>query len=320
MLTSVIPVYNGEAYLAETLESIACQTRPPDRLFILDNCSTDATPEIVRRCRLFPKLEYRRNEMNVGGPENFNRALGFARETEYLHIISADDLVEPEFFARLIPRVENAAGRAMVFSGLTFIDETGAVMKRYRVRTKGGWRKLSRRRFLRHQAELRHVYCQSVVLKTNRLPSPVRYRTDWRQAADVVLFSEWALHCSRIVQVMEPLCRYRVHPVSATGTNIENLEAWVLEEWRAMRLVSDLRGGNLLDRQFLELKLKCIFAARSRVKMAVVGPTRPDYAREIGQRTKAIVGEIPWRLGCAAVTMRDCFWRETGQETAQKKV
>lgn len=305
MLTSVIPVYNGAAYLAETLESLARQTRAPDRLVILDNCSTDATPEIVRCCRGLPMLEYRRNETNIGGPNNFNRALELAGETDLLHIISADDLVEPEFFARLIPRVEDVEGRAMAFSGLTFIDATGAVMKPRGGRSPRGWRTLSRRRFLRRQAELRHVYCQSVVLKTARLPSPVRYRTDWLQAADVVLFSEWALHCSRIVEVREPLCRYRVHPVSATGSNITNLEAWVLEEWRAMRAVSDLLGGTGPGRQLFELKLKCIFAARSRVKMGVVGQAQPAYAREIAERVRATVGEIPWRIGCAAVKLRE---------------
>jgi glycosyltransferase involved in cell wall biosynthesis len=307
MLTSVIPVYNGEAYLAETLDSLARQSRLPDRLVILDNCSTDATPDIAQKCRLHSRLEYRRNETNIGGPNNFNRALDLAEETDYLHIISADDLVEPGFFARLLPTIDDVNGRAMAFSGLTFIDEQGAVLKTCAA-SAGRPRTLSRNRFLRRQAELRHVYCQSVVLKTARMPSPVRYRTDWRQAADVVLFSEWAVLCNRIVEVREPLCRYRIHPVSTTSGNLSSLEAWVLEEWRAMQRVAALIDEAWPVRWLRRQRLKCIFAARSRVKMSQVGQTQPAYAREIGERARATVGEIPWRLGGAAVRVRD-YWR-----------
>ena len=47
-LLTVIPVYNGEPFIAQTLESLARQRLRPDRVVVLDNCSTDRTPEIVK--------------------------------------------------------------------------------------------------------------------------------------------------------------------------------------------------------------------------------------------------------------------------------
>ena len=47
-VTTVIPVYNGEKFLRPTLESIAKQSKRPDRLVLLDNCSTDGTEKIIR--------------------------------------------------------------------------------------------------------------------------------------------------------------------------------------------------------------------------------------------------------------------------------
>ena len=47
-LVTVIPVYNGERFLRATLESVAAQTRRPDRVIIQDNCSTDGTAAIAK--------------------------------------------------------------------------------------------------------------------------------------------------------------------------------------------------------------------------------------------------------------------------------
>jgi hypothetical protein len=57
---TVIPVYNGERFLLRTLQSVANQTQKPDRLVVLDNCSTDSTEKIVREFEGI-KCEYVRN-------------------------------------------------------------------------------------------------------------------------------------------------------------------------------------------------------------------------------------------------------------------
>ncbi len=60
-----LPVYNGEKYLAETLDGILTQTYQDFELIISDNASTDRTPEI---CRIYvqkdQRIRYHRNEKN----------------------------------------------------------------------------------------------------------------------------------------------------------------------------------------------------------------------------------------------------------------
>ena len=306
-LMTIIPVYNGELYLRSTLDSIAAQTRRPDRVIVLDNCSTDGTRKVVQNYRGLDGLEYRRNERHVIVFENFNRALDFAEETECLHIMSADDLLEPRFFEVLFPHLDRMGGRGLAFTGIHVIDETGRVTQPYpRVRG-AAWRRLTLREFLVRQMELRHVYCQSVVLKTARRPAPVRFRVEgWRQAVDVMFFAEWALHGESIIEVREPLCLYRLHSISITGGNLGDLDAWVMEEWRAMLEVQSLLGDAPARRWFTSQKLKCIFAARSRVKMSLTRASNPEYAREIGRRTREVVGPLAWCAGGLAVFVRDC--------------
>src|SRR5688572_29259046 len=103
-VTTVIPVFNGEKYIAQTLLSLARQTRPPDRVIVLDDQSTDQTEEIVRTFKGL-NCDWVRNERNLGLFPNHNRALTFAAETDFLHILHADDLILPAFFENLVPLI-----------------------------------------------------------------------------------------------------------------------------------------------------------------------------------------------------------------------
>src|SRR6185369_15637274 len=95
-ITTTIPVRNGQEFTLETLQSLAAQTRRPDRVVVLDNCSTDQTPQIVSDFKSL-NVEFIRNPKDLGLFGNFNRCLDFAQETDHLHILHADDLVAPEF-------------------------------------------------------------------------------------------------------------------------------------------------------------------------------------------------------------------------------
>ncbi len=308
-VTTVIPVYNAERFIAETLESVAAQTRRPDRLLLLDNCSTDKTPAIVADFRnRYPDLncEWRRNETNIGGLANFNRALDLAKETDFLHILSADDLIAPHFFERVLPPLESVKGRGMGYCLLQFIDEQGRKLPPFREENvRRDPVRLPLRKFLEHQADLKHLYCQSVILKTARLPTPIYFQSDWLQAADVVFFSEWALHCEALFEVAEPLCLYRMHPQSATGGNILNLKAWVMEEWRAMRTVAKMMPPSPFQDWLGAHRRRCIFAARSRVKEQQMSGPQPEYARQIRAAAVQTAGPFHWWLGAGAVALRD---------------
>lgn len=91
------PVYNGEKYLAETMECVQSQTYPNIVHVILDNASTDATPEIISRYlgRRVP-LIVARNPATIPAFDNFNQVLKLVpAEAEYFCMLYADDLLLP---------------------------------------------------------------------------------------------------------------------------------------------------------------------------------------------------------------------------------
>jgi glycosyltransferase involved in cell wall biosynthesis len=306
-ITTVIPVYNGERFILDTLESLAKQTLPPDRVVVIDDCSKDRTEQIVRN---FQKLniDWRPNQRNLGLFPNHNNALNLAVETEFLHILHADDVILPTFFEKLVPLIEHASGFALAFGGHVFMREDGApTQQKFTVASEFS-RRLSLREFLGSLSELKAIQLHSAVMKTSRKPLPIRFHTDFPQVADVIFHAELAPLCSEIWAHPEILCHVRIHPNNVSNKNMLSLDAWVLDEWRAMQQVYSLMDKNGLGSWTRRKKLNLLFGARSRVKVKTVRQHDARYAKKIADVAKEKVGVLNYAAACGVVAVRDSFF------------
>ncbi len=309
-VTTVIPVYNGERFLGATLQCIADQTRRPDLLVVIDDCSRDGTCELVRGFqKAHPEIncELRINECNQGLFKNLNLTLQLAAHTDYLHILLADDLVLPTFLSRLISVLENHPSLALAFSLTEAIDQIGVLIPFLHRRKATGINQLTQSELLRRQSELQTLFCGSVLLKTNHQDLPCRFRLDMPQTADCVFYAEIATHCRAILEVGEVLCQIRSHPHSATSQNVKKIQSWVLDEWKAMELAHEMLAAGGLARWIRKHKLLCLFAARSYVKIQGTRDETPEFAMQIRSATLGIVSLTHWVSGRIAVALRD-FW------------
>lgn len=75
---ALIVTYNRRQLLCECLEAVLGQTRRPDRVLVLDNASTDGTPELFAPGGSFcqPLIQYERLDRNTGGAGAFVRGFG----------------------------------------------------------------------------------------------------------------------------------------------------------------------------------------------------------------------------------------------------
>lgn len=95
-----IPTYNHAHFLKDALDSVLAQTYNNFELVVVDNCSTDATRELVADyANRDGRVRYFCNETNVGPRENLNRCLQHA-SASYIKILCADDLLEPACLER----------------------------------------------------------------------------------------------------------------------------------------------------------------------------------------------------------------------------
>lgn len=104
-LVSVLtPVHDGEAFLAEAIESVLAQTYGNWRYEIIDNASTDRTGEIARAyAARDPRVTVHRFDELVPQIENFNRMFRHADpDAEYVKVIHADDALYPACLERMV--------------------------------------------------------------------------------------------------------------------------------------------------------------------------------------------------------------------------
>jgi glycosyltransferase involved in cell wall biosynthesis len=87
----IVPVYNGERFLAETIDSILAQTYPSCELIVVDDGSTDRTRAIASS---YPSVQYI-YQANAGTAAARNRGIEVARG-EFLAFLDADDLWMPD--------------------------------------------------------------------------------------------------------------------------------------------------------------------------------------------------------------------------------
>jgi glycosyltransferase involved in cell wall biosynthesis len=122
LVSLVVPVWNGEAYLRESLDSILAQTYPRLEVIVVDDASTDSTPEILAsygdRIRVHRQLATR----GIYGNANDGIALASG---ELVGVFHSDDVYLPELVEREVAWLEAHPEAGAVFCVDVFIDGEG---------------------------------------------------------------------------------------------------------------------------------------------------------------------------------------------------
>lgn len=303
-IITAIPVFNGEAFILQTLESVARQTLRPDRVVVLDNGSTDRTEEIVRNFHEM-KCEFIRNEKNLGLFGNLNRCLDLAPETEFLHLLHADDLIKPEFYAVMTGALAGSNGFGLGWCLDERIDEYNQYLS-CSGRATGKTEELTRDAFLKWKAELGNQAFCATLLKTAGRTVPVRFREDMPIMGDTMFWAAFGAYCEKIVHVRHALASYRWHGSNETTFRAPAIQPLVLDEWLTMETNELLRGKGWSWHR--KLKLQGLFAVRSSIKAKRVRQNgNPRYSGEIAQAACGITGWPLWLAGKLLVELRDFY-------------
>lgn len=130
-LTIGLPVYNGEAYLAETLENLLAQDFTDFELVVSDNASTDATAGIVESfAARDSRIRTVRNDRNMGAAYNYNRLVRDSR-AELFKWAGYDDLLEPSFVRSCVAALDANPAAVIAFPQATIIDGAGRRIRAY---------------------------------------------------------------------------------------------------------------------------------------------------------------------------------------------
>ena len=303
-ILTAVPVCNGEQFIEQTLNSIARQTLRPDRVVVLDNCSTDRTEEIVRSFNGIT-CEFMRNPTNLGLFGNFNRALDFADQTEYLQILHADDTIEPQFYEVMTGLLSDCSARGMAWSLDERMDENNQHLSNSG-RPDGKIVVLTRDNFLKWKAEIGNQAFCATLMKTAGQSSPCRFPLDYPVVGDMIFWAAFGAHCEKLVHLHRLLAKYRWHGSTQTVLLGASIQSLVLDEWRTMEVNEALRGQGWSWHR--KMKLKGLLAVRSGIKARRVRQNgNLAGSSEIAQAARGITGWPLWLAGQVLVELRDFY-------------
>jgi hypothetical protein len=210
-----IPTYNGAVFVAQALESVLAQTLTDFELIIVDDCSTDATLEVVRGC-VDTRLRVIENSQRLGIPGNWNRCLATARG-EYLCVFHQDDIMLSHNLERKVQMLDANPAIGFVHSAVEVMREGSAPQPL------GDWVEDAQKDFVQEGAVYFRklllggdcVCAPAVVARRERVMELGGFDEDLGYACD---YAMWMKLCvsGKVGFVAQPLIQYRWHQENAS--------------------------------------------------------------------------------------------------------
>ncbi len=122
LVSIIIPAYNAQDYLEETLESVFQQTWENIETIVVDDGSTDNTADIIKKYEPRVRYIYQKNSGGCAVPRNTGIAQA---QGAYLAFLDADDLLPSDRIEQQVHFLEKLPEVGLVFSDYVNFDETG---------------------------------------------------------------------------------------------------------------------------------------------------------------------------------------------------
>lgn len=126
LVSIIIPTYNRSWGLALAIKSVLAQIHQNYELFIVDDCSSDDTPEVAKSFK-DKRISYHRQPVNVGMVKNWGEVLRLANGN-YIVFLSDDDQLRPRFIANRMKQMANDPDCIVVFSKYETRDRNGSLV------------------------------------------------------------------------------------------------------------------------------------------------------------------------------------------------
>jgi glycosyltransferase involved in cell wall biosynthesis len=126
-ISVLIPLYNGEKFIAQAIESVLSQTYTDFELIIVDNCSTDRSVAIARNYESDKRVKIFQNNENIGAVRNWNQCMLYANG-EYLKFLFADDYFKTNALEEFIKPFESDPSISLVIGPAEYLFDNGSVI------------------------------------------------------------------------------------------------------------------------------------------------------------------------------------------------
>ncbi|WLI88044.1 glycosyltransferase [Massilia sp. R2A-15] len=200
LVSIITPAYNQAEYLDATIQSVLAQTYPNLEYIVLDDGSSDRTPEVLKKYD--GQLRWERHE-NMGQARTLNKGWRMSNG-ELLAYLSSDDLLDPRAIERLVEEYDGQD--SVIFGAYRLIDQNGATIK-----TKNTV-------FLGYADMVHNFNCPigpGAIFSRSLFESSGGWNTELRQIPDYDFWIRIGAR-AKFIRVDEELAGFRVHTGSQT--------------------------------------------------------------------------------------------------------
>lgn len=255
-LSVAMCTFNGEAFLAKQLETIAAQTLAPDELVVCDDCSTDGTQSLLdsfARCAPF-KVRLFLNKERRGVARNFEQAIQYC-VGDLIFLADQDDAWHLDKLRQLTESFKAGTDVGLGFCDLNIVDESFRKLRRTQWEAVG-FSPAMMRSFANGKAF--EALLRYNVVNGNAMGFRSSLRKYLFPIGEGWMHDEWialiASAFSTIVPVMRPLVDYRQHPSQEVGPGKHGL----VDQYRYARAS--------MDREYFERMHRRTYAALERLQ------------------------------------------------------
>lgn len=212
LVSVVIPTYNSREFLAETLGSVRAQTFTDFEVVVVDDGSTDGTPDLAAGYSTLMPLRLL-VQPNAGPARARNRGIREARG-RYIAFIDADDLMEPQRLELQVQALEHEPALALVHTDLMTFNENGVIHSTRRAFSSPAGGHVLDRLLLDN-----FITTSTVMAPAERLVEAGLFNEKRRISEDFELWLKMA-ESRPIGYIERPLVRYRTRGASLSGDKL----------------------------------------------------------------------------------------------------
>lgn len=239
-----MPVYDGEEFLAEAVESILGQSFTDFEFVIVDDGSTDGSPALLERYAAADRrVRVITNEANLGIVGALNRGLDACRG-EYVARMDADDIATADRLEKQVAALDADEGIIVLGGSLRYIDAAGGDLDVVR-RCETGKSILTQTPMLHPTAVIRRAGLRE---------HGIRYRERYRYAEDYYLWLELS-RLGRITAIDDVVLWYRV---SRSATRVKHLKGVLKATLRAKKDAVFKLGIRPKPADLLRFLMECV--------------------------------------------------------------
>jgi len=230
-----LPVYNGERFLTEAIESVLNQTYKDFELLIIDDCSSDGSEELINKfLKRDKRIRYLQNPTNIGLFQNYNECIKRAAGT-YIKLFAQDDVFHLSILEKMVEILENKPRVALVSCAKEWISETGELIEATNANSLRTLKPFDTDQYLPGEKTILDSFQRFVnwlgepcAVMFRKKDAGTGFDTRFRQIGDLE-YSYRLLQHGDYYFLKDPLCKFRKHIGSTTNKNGRSLHA--LLDW-----------------------------------------------------------------------------------------